>query len=318
MLQQKIGMSKAVKSYPKVLCYLHVSKNEVYYSYTAQTDRKDHAMTTSIMDDITSTLNAKLILTGCVTHPANWIERQTRTDYTLWNLMEGCLYMRINGKTFHASPGDVVLFYPNDTYQSTAGASGCKFLFQRFRLYMGSNIDLMAPVNLSGIIPMGNRCLEFTGGFLDMYNNYPHFSLKLYTLFLSYLTEVIDQARKGGCRHFYSDHNTPVRPVCDIHMIVEYINSHITEDLSMNLLSTVAGLSEKHFITQFGRAMGVTPGRYIQECRMKYAAQLLAHTDKKLYEIAAIVGYGDAFAFSKTFKKVYGESPANYRKSVIP
>ena len=75
-----------------------------------------------IMDDITSTLNSKLILSGSVTHPADWIERQTRRDYTLWSVQEGCLYLRINGSSFQASPGDVVLFYPNDTYESTAGA----------------------------------------------------------------------------------------------------------------------------------------------------------------------------------------------------
>ena len=273
-------------------------------------------MPLSIMDDITSTLNAKLILAGCVTHPANWIERQTRRDYTLWNIVEGCLYLRVNGRTFHASPGDVVLFYPNDTYQSTAGASGCKFVFNRFRLYMGSNIDLMAVSNLSGIIPMEERCRQFTKQFTEMYNASPHFSLKLYAVFLAYLSDVIEQARTAGFCRFYPDNSGPVRPARDIHMIMEYMNGHFTEDLTMSRLSDIAGLSEKHFITQFRKAVGITPGKYIQECRMKYAAQLLTHTDKKLYEIAAAVGYGDAFAFSKTFKKVYGESPANYRNSV--
>lgn len=273
-------------------------------------------MPSPLIDHLTSTLNAKLILCGGVSHPANWIERQTRHDYTLWNITEGFLYLRINGRTFQASPGDVVLFYPNDTYESTAGASGCKFVFIRFRLYMGSNIDLMAAANLSGIIPLGKNCMDFSTHFMDMYQANPHFSLKLYTLFLSHLSEVIDQARNGSCCHFYLDSGAPVRPARDIHMIMEYMNAHFSEELTMSRLSDIAGLSEKHFITQFRKAVGVTPGKYIQECRMKYAAQLLTYTDKKLYEIAAAVGYGDAFAFSKTFKKIYGESPENYRKSV--
>ena len=273
-------------------------------------------MSQFIMDDITSTLNSKLILSGSVTHPADWIERQTRRDYTLWSIQEGCVYMRINGRTFQASPGDVVLFYPNDTYESTAGACGCRFVFNRFRLYMGSGIDLMSSVNLSGIIPMGDRCIRYGSKFLHLYGGSSHFSLKIYTLFLGYLSDVIEEARQGGCRHFYADHSGPVRPARDIHMVLEYINAHFAEELTMSRLADIAGLSEKHFITQFGRAMGVTPYKYIQECRMKYAAQMLTNTDKRLYEIASAVGYGDAFAFSKTFKKVYGESPAHYRNSV--
>ena len=58
-----------------------------------------------------------------------------------------------------------------------------------------------------------------------------------------------------------------------------------------------------------------TPVQYLIDYRLKKAAELL-HTDKKIIEIGLDVGFAGVSYFIETFRKKYGRSPAEYRKSL--
>jgi transcriptional regulator GlxA family with amidase domain len=59
---------------------------------------------------------------------------------------------------------------------------------------------------------------------------------------------------------------------------------------------------------------GVTPGQWIQACRIKRAQQLLEHSDVSLAQIAAETGYQDPTVFYKAFRKLTGEAPGRWRR----
>ena len=59
---------------------------------------------------------------------------------------------------------------------------------------------------------------------------------------------------------------------------------------------------------------GRAPGEIVSEVKFRYASELLRRTDDKIDAIAAAVGYGNAFAFSKAFHKFTGKRPAEIRK----
>ena len=59
--------------------------------------------------------------------------------------------------------------------------------------------------------------------------------------------------------------------------------------------------------------MGISPRQYIVRCKMKKALELITGSDVKISEIAETLAYSDQYAFSKAFKKFYGESPSFYR-----
>ena len=50
---------------------------------------------------------------------------------------------------------------------------------------------------------------------------------------------------------------------------------------------------------------------------MEKAQELLIHTQKKIKEIAFLVGYKDELYFSKVFARLYGMSPSKYRKTML-
>jgi AraC-like DNA-binding protein len=79
-------------------------------------------------------------------------------------------------------------------------------------------------------------------------------------------------------------------------------------------LAGTAIMSRSAFAARFKELLGQTPLEYVTEWRMQKAIQLLEERDKKLIDVARSVGYESDAAFSKTFKRVVGASPGEYRK----
>jgi AraC-like DNA-binding protein len=93
-----------------------------------------------------------------------------------------------------------------------------------------------------------------------------------------------------------------------------YIEQHYRERLPVNELAERAGFSRGHFLRRFKRAFGLPPAAYQQRLRIQAACTLLRYTEYPCRTIAERVGYDDEYLFSKTFKKVTGETPTAYRK----
>ncbi|MCD5314367.1 AraC family transcriptional regulator [Kineosporia babensis] len=83
----------------------------------------------------------------------------------------------------------------------------------------------------------------------------------------------------------------------------------------MSELARRAQLSVSHFSAAFRRDTGVGVVEYVKRLRMARARFLLSATDQPVAEIATAVGYGDPFYFSRQFKKVVGQSPAQFRQA---
>ncbi|MCA9067964.1 MAG: AraC family transcriptional regulator [Planctomycetaceae bacterium] len=78
-------------------------------------------------------------------------------------------------------------------------------------------------------------------------------------------------------------------------------------------LADAVGLSRAQFAMQFAKALGKSPMRYLYECRMVRAQELLQHNHYALKEIAPMVGYKSTSAFSTAFKRWSGHSPLEER-----
>ncbi|MFK0523774.1 AraC family transcriptional regulator [Paenibacillus illinoisensis] len=95
----------------------------------------------------------------------------------------------------------------------------------------------------------------------------------------------------------------------------EYIDEHSNENLTVELLAGMAGLSPKYYVDLFKRRYGMSTTDYISGLRINRAKQFMASTDLRLRDIAHQVGYQDEFYFSRKFKKIVGVSPSVYMSS---
>lgn len=87
------------------------------------------------------------------------------------------------------------------------------------------------------------------------------------------------------------------------------------DELSIVAAAKHAGLSEFHFIRTFGEVVGKAPSEYIAERRLTEAKGFIESTDRPIGEIAQECGYLDASAFSRAFRRRFGESPSTLRSS---
>ncbi len=104
-------------------------------------------------------------------------------------------------------------------------------------------------------------------------------------------------------------------PRKDVQDAVAYIRAHYQEEISVERLAAVANMSEANFYAVFKKHLGNSPLAYLNYYRLALAADLLSETEHTVGEIALSVGIPDPLYFSKLFKKTYGSSPREYRKS---
>lgn len=91
-----------------------------------------------------------------------------------------------------------------------------------------------------------------------------------------------------------------------------YINMHLEEDLSLDVLSQMVFLSPAYISTQFKEFYGVGLAEYIGNERMIKAAKLLETTDLLMKDVMEVVGYKNLPYFTTKFKQKYGTTPYNY------
>lgn len=100
-------------------------------------------------------------------------------------------------------------------------------------------------------------------------------------------------------------------------MSCKYIEANIFNRLSVEDVGNHVNIGYEKFRKIFTNHFGVGPGLYIIQQRIHMAQKMLADNDLSIKEIALELGYTDAYAFSKQFKKLMGISPSEFKKIYI-
>lgn len=96
--------------------------------------------------------------------------------------------------------------------------------------------------------------------------------------------------------------------------VKDYVEAHIAEDISLDMLAREAGVSRFHFIRLFKDSVGMTPHAYLIERRMVRACNLLMHTKQSIGEISVNCGFEDPSYFAARFRRLYRMCPREFRK----
>jgi DNA-binding LacI/PurR family transcriptional regulator/AraC-like DNA-binding protein len=94
-----------------------------------------------------------------------------------------------------------------------------------------------------------------------------------------------------------------------------YFDSHIESHISRWKLAEAVNVSEDYLTRIFHQEMGLSPWDYLNRLRVYFAAGLLLKTDETIQEIAFRSGFQEEAYFCRVFKKIYGLSPGQYRKT---
>ena len=95
----------------------------------------------------------------------------------------------------------------------------------------------------------------------------------------------------------------------------DYVLEHLADNISVEALAAIVGLSRFHFARAFKQSEGVTPHRFLLQCRVRRAQELLAGTELPLAQIALAAGFSDQSHCSRRFRELVGLTPSKYRWS---
>jgi AraC-like DNA-binding protein len=95
------------------------------------------------------------------------------------------------------------------------------------------------------------------------------------------------------------------------------LSERCSEEIRVSDLAARFYMEQNSFIRRFKRYTGKTPKEYQIVCRMERATALLSDSDLSMSEIAARCGFASHSFFSKTFKRLYGVTPTEYRHGLL-
>ncbi len=239
-------------------------------------------------------------------------------------VISGAGKYHIEGEMYEVREGDLLILNPGVKHQALLSQNSDVATTEFFVGFSDIQIPDY-PYNYLPV-PNGGHMIHTTGEFrqkisrlctmMEMENMVckegRYFMLKSYLMQMILLVireqcETI--APKGSCA-FESVNKKYV-----VERIVTYLEEHYNEKISLDQIAENMYLSPFYISRMFKSEIGDTPIRYLINIRLEKAKTLLESGDNSsIQEIAGMVGYDDAYHFSKLFKKRYGISPSQARK----
>jgi AraC family transcriptional regulator len=99
--------------------------------------------------------------------------------------------------------------------------------------------------------------------------------------------------------------------------VIDYLRDSLGEEVTLDGLARVAGLSPNYFISAFRRSMGRTPHYYLTELRIARACELLQDPYRSIADISLAVGFSSQSHMTSVFRRFMKTTPAAYRQDAL-
>lgn len=103
----------------------------------------------------------------------------------------------------------------------------------------------------------------------------------------------------------------------DIEKTILYINEHISEKISLDELAKIAMMGKTNYSVTFKKITGMTVLEYVLNARIELATNYLMENggEYNITELAFLCGFNNSTHFNKTFKKLKGKTPSDFKKN---
>ena len=155
--------------------------------------------------------------------------------------------------------------------------------------------------------------VRFTGEIRKAWEKNPFIPPEKYNAIVRLLTFFADQL-SGLSNQLVTEKNNAEPPL--VLKAREYIDKHKTEELSLATVAKVAGASVFHFCKVFHKTTGLKFTDYVARVRLEDARTRLLNPNLRISEIAYDVGFQSLTQFNRTFKRVFGQSPTEFREQL--
>ena len=259
-------------------------------------------------------------------------EKQTFPVRAHWHYYMEVVYMltgiatiTTDNTTYLVAPGDLILFHPQSVHAITSDApvryAVLKFDINIMNLFQGSslkfrNIFRNAKANAmpvyfpAGTLPHYDARSSFEKCIEEIHTQNYGSNQLIQTKISEMLIECIRYWINTG---FVIDNVTYHGDNYDIYNITDYIDQHLSADLSVPEIAKACNMSYSYFAKQFPAVYGKTCKEYLEEMRLYKVEEYLLFTNFDLNFIAQETGFSDCSHMIKSFKKRHGTTPKKYR-----
>jgi len=113
-----------------------------------------------------------------------------------------------------------------------------------------------------------------------------------------------------------ADSKFPVNGDNILRQVIEYVRLNINHNITVSDVAKQVGFSRPYLSYKFKKDFGVELSRFIRQCKLEEAKDLLAYSDKSISEISNYLCFSSQSHLQKAFKNQFGITPQAYRQSV--
>ncbi len=238
-----------------------------------------------------------------LSHIMNLRRYNGRSDYHIFLLQNGKGTVHINGEKIRINSGDAVLFRPGEPqcYDIIPGENTNYYWIH----FTGIGVpELLEKLGFDGVIYKNISSAHFVRCIRKM-SELAH--LKSYRAATQ---------RAGALLTMLAE---TAEDESNVYSGIFPVLTHMAENPGAKLTNfeyaEMCKMSTSHFMRKFKEYTGMAPKSYKTDMLVKKAAHLLQSTQMNISQISYELGFDDSLYFSRIFKKRFGVSPLNYRKS---
>ena len=242
-------------------------------------------------------------------------ETSRQVEMTILFLLEGKMTVRYRDEDFRMAEGDIILINPGTEYE----------IVECFDALYGIAIY---PMQLMTDILKNSRMMFYCNSVVDMSHSYRDLRDIFYELTAEYtedahkssaynaslLLKMLDCLVENYQLHANDLKDEETEADARMREMMQYILSNLDRDINLNELADSMFVSASTLSRIFKKHTGVYFADYVMQLRVQSSLQLLRSTKQTVTQIALTCGFANSASFNRSFRKVMGIAPTDYRK----
>ncbi|MFI3326125.1 MAG: AraC family transcriptional regulator [Clostridia bacterium] len=238
------------------------------------------------------------------------IKRSSFNNHLLLYVKSGIFHLEQYGKHYEVKAGQCLLTTLRDAHEYYSDKTDIvQALWFHFR---GHSIEgIMTQLKNSNALPIFYQDNEIENQILDLFSIINERSEDFEYKFSPIIFSMVSAVTKDALMKMNNDdnyenwfHNS----------VILYIQNHITEKISLDDLSGFLGYKKSYFLKIYPKYFQISAHQLIIKSKLQYSVNLLLNSDMSVAKISSLLNFTDQSHYGKSFKKMYGMSPQNYRK----
>lgn len=237
---------------------------------------------------------------------------ETHNYFELTYIDNGSLTTNVEGEDYHLEKQDLLLYSPGQFHtQSTSSDSSCSYLTVMFEMecensYLLTNRVYHAHKQIYYALTNFIKVSQLE----NMYDE---------DLMICYLKEILIHILQYDFKGDAAISSSPMQERFEselLNEIIQYINTHIYEQFTIEEICHQFSISRSSLQTLFRKNLKVAPKQYISNLKLNKGKVLIKDSTHTISEISAMLGFTSVHYFSRKFKQEFGITPSDYAKSI--